>query len=155
MSHSLAKVYIHYVWSTKYRERLLIGEARERVREHILTYTAQNSISLETLNVQPEHVHLLMLLGRDQKIEDIAKLLKGESSHWINQNNIIKPKFSWQTGYAAFSVSYQNIGAVRRYIEGQDEHHRRKSFEEEFEEMLRKSGYSDTEIEALLQQGNR
>lgn len=155
MSHSLVRVHIHYVWNTKYREYLLIGNARETVREHIWKYAEQNDIVLEALNVQPEHVHLLAELERDRKIEEIAKLLKGESSHWINENNIVRPKFSWQTGYAAFSVSYQDIKSVKRYINGQDEHHRHKPFAEEFEEMLRKSGYSDVEIAELLRGGNR
>lgn len=128
MSHSLVKVYIHYVWGTKFRKCILLGDARAKVKEHLWAYAGENNVILEALNVQPEHVHLLVLLDRSQRIEDIAKLLKGESSHWINENNIVRPKFSWQTGYAAFSVSYQNIGAVKQYIDGQDEHHRRPAW---------------------------
>jgi REP element-mobilizing transposase RayT len=155
MSHSLVKVHIHYVWSTKYGERLLIGDAREQVKNHISQYANQNNLHVEALTIQPEHVHLLVLLGRDQKIEDIAKLVKGESSHWINEHNIIKPKFSWQTGYAALSASYQNVGTVKRYIETQDEHHRRKTFMEEYTEMLKDYGYSESEIEELFGYRNR
>jgi putative transposase len=77
MSHSLVKVHIHYIWSTKYGERLLIGDAREQVKNHISEYADQNNLCLEALNIQPEHVHLLVLLGRDQKIEDIAKARQG------------------------------------------------------------------------------
>ena len=100
--------------------------------------------------MQPEHVHLLVSLLRSQKIEDISKLIKGESSHWINANNVTSTKFAWQTGYWAGSVSYQHVGAVKNYIERQDEHHKRKSFVEEFEIMLREYGYSEAEIAELL-----
>ncbi len=155
MPHSLVKVYVHFVWNTKYHERILLGDTRQRVKEHIQYYAEENGIALEALNVQPEHVHLLMWLGRDQKIEDIAKLLKGESSHWINHNDLVKQKFAWQTGYAAFSVSYQTLETVKSYIHGQDEHHRLKTFIEEYQDMLLKSGYSDTEISELLHLGNR
>lgn len=155
MSHSLVKVSIHYVWSTKYRERLLTGDARERVSEHLRQYAERNNIKLEGLSVQPEHVHLLVQLDRDQRVEDVAKLLKGESSHWINASNVIKPKFSWQTGYAALSVSYQDVESVKRYIEEQDKHHQRKLFGEEFEDMLKKHGYSVQEVAELLGDGNR
>jgi len=155
MAHSLVKVYIHYVWTTKYRERTLLAEARQVLKSHIEEYSAENKILIDTLHIQPEHVHALIMLKRDQRIEDVAKLLKGESSHWMNQNDVLPVKFSWQTGYAAFSLDYQGLDAVRYYINNQEEHHRRKSFKEEFESMLRDHGYSAEEIATLLDEGNR
>ncbi|HEV8538740.1 MAG TPA: transposase, partial [Bacteroidota bacterium] len=65
---------------------MLMGDARSAVRDHMSDYAAENRIELHALNVQPEHVHLSVRLSHDQRIEDISKLLKGESSHWINQN---------------------------------------------------------------------
>lgn len=150
MAHSLVRVYIHYVWTTKNRERTLAGDARRTVREHIAAYAGQNKIALEALDVQPEHVHVLVRLSHDQRIEDVSKLLKGESSHWINQNDVVPGKFSWQTGYAAFSVGHDGIDAVKAYISGQDEHHKRRSFAEEFEQMLREAGYSQEELAVFL-----
>ena len=155
MAHASVKVYIHFVWTTKARKRLLPGDSRDAVRNHIEEYAGTNGIALHAVATQPEHVHLLMELGRSQRIEDVAKLLKGESSHWINQNNIIRPKFSWQTGYWAGSVSYRHLDVVKRYVETQDEHHRVESFTEEFEALLREYGYSAEEIAELLRLESR
>ena len=81
----------------------------------------------------------------------MSRLLKGESSHWINQTDAVTGKFYWQTGYAAFSVGYEGIDAVKTYISNQDDHHRRESFVEEFEATLRKVGYSQEEVAMLLE----
>lgn len=150
MAHSAVTVYVHFVWTTKYRERSLLNGVRGQVKDHMIEYAATNGISVESIDVQPEHVHLLVSLTRSQRIEDITKLIKGESSHWINSNDLVPGKFGWQTGYWAGSVSYQDKDAVTRYIEAQDEHHRRKSFVEEFEKLLKEYGYSPTEIAELL-----
>lgn len=150
MAHSLVKVYVHYVWTSKSRERLLSGDARKKVKDHIAAYAPQNNVELETLDIQPEHVHALVRLSHDQRIEDVSKLLKGESSHWINQTDVVPGRFSWQTGYAAFSVGYEGINAVKAYILNQDEHHMRRSFAEELDAMLRKAGYSQEDLAGLL-----
>ena len=143
MGHSLCKVYVHYVWTTKYRERLLSPSVRTRLYEHLYKNARENSILIEALNVQPEHVHLLVNLSRTSAIEELAKLLKGESSHWINHNNVIPEKFSWQTGYGAFSVSYMHFKNVIVYINNQDKHHQRATFLMEYETLLHKYGYAN------------
>jgi len=97
---------------------------------------------LDVLNVQSDHVHLLVHLQSNQNIDHIVKLLKGESSHWINAENLTRQKFSWQRGYGAFSLSPSHLDAVRHYIKNQDEHHRKKSFKEEFNVILKKYGFS-------------
>lgn len=155
MAHAFTKVYVHFVWTTKDRERLLLNDPRQVVRSHVAQNALGNGIEVLALAVQPEHVHLLSELGRSQRIEDIAKLLKGESSHWVNQNNIIAPKFSWQRGYWAGSVCYQHVDVVKAYIDGQEAHHRVKTFVEEFETLLREYGYSEPEIAELLRLESR
>ena len=150
MAHSAVKIYTHFVWTTKNRERTLVDRVRNELRDHILEYAAANQIAVEAVAVQPEHVHLLASLSRSQRIEDIVKTLKGESSHWVNGRDLVPGKFAWQTGYWAGSVCYQHRDVVKRYIESQEEHHRRKSFVEEFEEVLKEYGYSAAEIAELL-----
>jgi putative transposase len=81
MGHSLCKVYVHFVWTTKKVERILTPSARTQLHEHLLKNARENSIFVEALNVQPEHVHLLVNLSRTCAIEEVTKLLKGESSH--------------------------------------------------------------------------
>ena len=84
----------------------------------------------------PDHVHLLIELPVDRTIQDIIKLLKGSSSHWINQNDIIRHKFSWAIGYAALTVSKTNVEKVKKYIQRQKEHHKKVSFNEEYMKFL-------------------
>ncbi len=155
MTHAIARIYIHFVWTTKGHAPLLRDHIREKIREHIAIYATQNSIKVEAMAVRPEHVHFLVSLSRSQRIEDVVKLIKGESSHWINQGGLVPGRFSWQRGYWGESVSCNAIQSVRSYIANQDEHHRIKSFREEYESMLVQSGFSDAEISAMLSDGNR
>lgn len=147
MAHSLCKVYIHFVWTTKYLQRILTALARPKLHEHFLDEAKKHLISVEALNVQPDHVHLLSNLSRSQTIEDVTKQLKGESSHWINHNDVIAGKFSWQTGYGAFSVSYTHYKEVVGYINNQDQHHERVTFLDEYKALMLKYGYSQAEAD--------
>jgi putative transposase len=104
------------------------------------------NIIVDALGIQKEHLHALISLRSDQNIDDVAKLLKGESSHWINSENLINPKFSWQRGYGAFSISPSHVDAVKIYINNQDEHHRKKTYVEEVTELLTKYGLTPEEI---------
>ena len=90
--------------------------------------------------VNAEHVHALIDLPTKYSIEDTMKLLKGASSHWVNQEHIIAAKFSWGRGYGAFSVSQSNVNDVSKYIANQEEHHRKKTFAEEYEKFVRVYG---------------
>jgi len=155
MAHSTVVVHIHFVWTTKNRKRSLVNDRRQEVKAHMHEYAAQNGITIEALDVQPEHVHLLVSLSRSQRIEDIAKLVKGESSHWINVNGGLPGKFFWQAGYWAASVCHQHVRVVKRYIDNQDEHHRRISFVQEFEEVLREHGFTREQIAELLRLESR
>ena len=142
MLHSHTKIFVHLVWATKNRERILRREARPLVQEHIAAYAKDNRIIVPAVNVQIDHVHTLLNLQSDQKLEDIARVLKGESSHWINEKNMLFQKFCWQRGYGAFSVSPSHFGAVKNYINTQDEHHREMTFAEEYKTLMRKYGFA-------------
>jgi len=117
------------------------------MQRHLLKNANDKNIKVDCLNVQPDQVHLLINLPSDQKVDDIAKLLKGESSHWVNLENLIRGKFSWQRGYSAFSISPSHLPAVRPYIRDQDEHHRKKTFAEEFQTLLKKYGFTGAETD--------
>jgi putative transposase len=146
MLHSYVRIFIHFVWSIKNRAPFLIKEIRHTVFQHIVDYTKTKKIFINAMNIQKEHVHILVSMRGDQNIDDIVKLLKGESSHWINSENLIKPKFSWQRGYGAFSIGQSHIEVVRDYIINQEEHHRKRSYNEEVEELLKKYGYGNNEM---------
>jgi len=89
--------------------------------------------------VNPEHVHVLIDLPTNLCIEDIMQLLKGGSSHWINESNLLAGKFGWGRGYGAFSVSQSSVAEVAKYIANQEQHHRKKSFSEELKLFVKRN----------------
>jgi len=135
------KIWVHLVWSTKNREPLLDADIRKQVFDHIRENAVNKCIYIDFINGHVEHVHCLISLGPGQNIDKILMLLKGESSHWINKNNIFKKKFEWQDEYFAVSVSESGVNKVRDYIKNQEEHHRKKSFQEEYNEFIHKYGF--------------
>jgi len=135
------KVWIHLVWSTKNRQPFLRDEIRPGIFQHMRDNAKKKDIFLDFINGYREHVHGLVSLGTEQTISNIVKLMKGESSHWINQNNLIDLKFEWQHEYFAVSVCESLIDKTRDYIRNQEAHHSRKGFDEEFELMLKKYGF--------------
>ena len=136
------KVYIHFVWSTKDRVPFLDSkEKRKLVWEHIRENAKKKGIYIDFINGYQEHCHCLVSLGVDQTIEKIMQLIKGESSFWINKNNLTTEKFGWQDEYFTVSVSESIIDKVMDYIKNQEEHHRHKSYNEEYEEFISKYGF--------------
>ena len=103
-------------------------------------YSQSKDIYMKINYVNADHVHALIDLPTKYSIEETMKLFKGASSHWINQERIIAAKFSWGRGYGAFSVSQSNVKDVSKYIANQEEHHRRKTFAEEYEKFVRVYG---------------
>ncbi len=139
--HAYTRCWLHVIWGTKNRERLLDApEARARVSKYLHEYAAEKGIYMKINYVNPEHVHALIDLPTSLTIADAAQLLKGASSNWINQEDIITRKFSWGRGYGAFSVSHSGVDAVAKYIATQEQHHRKKSFTEEYEAFIRAYG---------------
>lgn len=136
------KVYIHFVWSTKNREPFLnTKELRLKVWQHIRENAKEKEIFIDFINGYTEHCHCLISLGVDQTIQKIMQLLKGESAYWINKNQLTRSKFEWQDEYYAASVSESILNKVREYIKNQEEHHHRKTFQEEYDEFIRNYGF--------------
>ena len=117
---------------------LATKEIRKQVWQHIREYAKEKDIYIDFINGYAEHCHCLVSLGVDQNISKIMNLLKGESSYWINQQNICDGKFEWQNDYFAVSVSESMLDKVRNYIKNQEEHHKTKTFQEESEEFISK-----------------
>jgi putative transposase len=136
--HSYTKIWLHLIWETHNRERLLNEKAAKTVSEFLFNYSKKNKIFMKVNYVNPEHVHSVIDLPTSLCVEDCLKLYKGASSHFINENQLINGRFSWSRGYAAFSVSESQLEKVVQYIKNQKEHHRVKSFAEEYEEFLKK-----------------
>ena len=142
------KIWIHLVWSTKNREPYLNDKVRKRIFQHIFRSARAKGIFIDHIGGYREHVHCLISLGTEQTLSWIVKQLKGESSHWINQGQLVPFHFKWQHEYFAVGVSESLLEKTRSYIRRQEEHHSRKSFDYEFTQMLEKYGfqkYSDDE----------
>ncbi len=137
------KVYIHFVWSTKNREPFLDStELRKQVWQHIKEKAKEKEIFIDMINGYQEHCHCLISISQDQSISKIMQLIKGESSYWINKSNLCKKKFEWQDQYFAVSVSESVIDKVRDYIKNQEMHHKKKTFQEEYDQFIEKFGFN-------------
>jgi len=134
---SWVRIWIHIVFSTKNRQQLLTDKVRYQVFEHIRKNAKEKNIWLDEINGWIEHCHCLIRLSREQSISKVAQLIKGESSFWINKNSLIE-NFLWQDDYFAVSVSESNVEIIKNYIRKQEEHHRRNTFQEEFDEFRKK-----------------
>lgn len=138
----IVKVYIHFVWSTKGRLPFLNSrELRIKVWKHIKENSAKKGVFIDHINGHSDHCHCLISLGIDQTIQKIMQLIKGESSYWINKNKLTQEKFEWQDEYFAVSVSESMLNKVRDYIRNQEEHHKRNTFQEEYEAFIKKYGF--------------
>lgn len=136
------KVYIHFVWSTKNRIPFLNSpELRLKVWRHIYENARLKGIFIDTVNGYSDHCHCLVSLGTEQNIKTVMQLVKGESSYWINKNELTKEKFEWQDEYYAISVSASIVDKVRHYIHNQEEHHTRKTFQQEYDELIKKINF--------------
>jgi len=109
---------------------------------HIKENSIKKGIFIDTLNCVSDHIHLLISIGTEQTISKVSQLIKGESSFWINQSNIIKTKFEWQDDYIALSVSEFGVEKARQYIANQEEHHKKKTFAQEYEGFLKIHGFT-------------
>lgn len=140
MSHSYNKIWLHVVFATKDRLPLIKTTVEKQIHEHINQQLIENGNSVRVINGMADHVHLLFLQNPKIAIADIVKQVKGNTSHWINQQNLIVEKFAWQTGYAAYSVSESQLERVFQYIVNQKEHHQRKTFMQEYDEFISAHG---------------
>lgn len=136
MSHSYNKIWIHAVWSTKERLPIIKPEIETTIFSFISNQLQEFGCQVSIINGMPDHIHCLFLLNPQKSISEVIKQIKGSSSHIINMENLIKEKFSWQTGYSAFSVSESNISKVFNYISNQKQHHKKRTFQMEYEEFL-------------------
>lgn len=141
MPQSLSTVYIHLIFSTKDRTPYL-QEAELRAEIHAYLGGISKKLEYPPLITggTADHIHLLARLGRTETQANWVKELKRVSSGWVKEQNERLAKFAWQAGYGTFSVSASNVEKVRTYIAGQEEHHRRVSFQEEYREFLRRYG---------------
>jgi putative transposase len=140
MPQSLSKVVIHFIFSTKDRYPWLNAEIRPRVHAYLATICGDAGAEPLRIGGVADHVHVVTTLPRALSQADLLEGVKKKSSKWIKGFAPDCRSFYWQRGYAAFSVSPSQLDSVLAYVEDQEEHHRSRSFQEEYREFLRKHG---------------
>jgi putative transposase len=140
---SWVSIWIYLVFATKNREPFLDKSIRKEVFKHMKENASEKGIWLDSVSGYTDHAHCLISLGKEQSISKIAQLIKGESSFWINnKQGWCNKAFMWQDDYWAVGVSESHVASVRKYIFGQEDHHRKKTFNEEVEDFMKKYGWS-------------
>ena len=140
MPQSLAKVYLHLIFSTKNREPWLHPDIEQRIWEFIGGVARAHRMTALQVGGVEDHIHALVTAPPTIAPCQIAQYLKGDSSKWIHEEFSELWNFGWQDGYGAFTVSKSNIPTVISYIQNQREHHRKKTFQEEYLDFLRENG---------------
>jgi putative transposase len=138
MAQSLSRILVHIIFSTKDRFAFFIdAELRKRMHAYIARVFYEHGSPAIEVGGTKDHVHILCLLSRNNRVSEIVKKAKANSSGWVKAQQGRYLKFAWQSGYGAFSIHQSQIDSIREYIKGQEEHHRRRTFQEEYLEILR------------------
>ena len=142
MTHSLTSSLFHVVFSTKERRNLISEEIRPRLWRYLKGIAETNRFETLAVGGTDNHVHILVRLSAAMNLAKAVQLLKGGSSKWIHDTFPDQRAFAWQKGYGAFSIGVSGIAQTVTYIENQAEHHRSRSFEDEYLEFVRRHGLS-------------
>jgi REP element-mobilizing transposase RayT len=137
MPHSYTQLYYHIVFSTKNREPMMDRALRERLFAFIGGGIRDEGGTAMIVNGSEDHVHILARLRADRALSDVLRNIKAFSSGWVHKDFPNLNEFAWQTGYSAFTVSRSQLDIVRRYIENQEDHHRKQNFQGELLALLR------------------
>ena len=138
MATTYTKLLYHIIFSTKRREPLISRGLRDDLYSYIGGILRARKGLLVEIGGMPDHVHLAIRIRPDVSVAEIVRLVKANSSKWVNERPEARGRFTWQEGYAAFSVSASQLPGVCRYLQSQEDHHRTKTFQEEYVEFLRR-----------------
>jgi putative transposase len=136
MANTYTQIHIQCVFAVKFRQSVIQPVWKDRLHQYIIGIVHNNGHKVISINSMPDHLHLFFGFRPDQSLSDLMRMVKGESSEWINKQQFNPSTFRWQEGYGAFSYSRSQIKVVAEYIENQAEHHRKKTFLEEYQQFL-------------------
>jgi putative transposase len=136
MPNTYTQLYIHTVFAVKYRQALISETWEEELHKYITSVIQNNGHKMLAINSASDHTHVFFGLNPKQAIADIMRLVKGDSSEWINKKSFTPRKFQWQEGYGAFSHSRSQLDPVVKYILNQKEHHKTTTFREKYLKIL-------------------
>ena len=137
MANTYTQIHIHAVFAVQNRISLIQKEWEDELYKYISGIITNNGHKLLQIGGMPDHVHALFGMRPIQSLSNLMQDIKGNSSHWINQRRLVRGKFSWQEGYGAFSYGKSQIDKVVKYIQQQENHHKKRNFEEEYLELLK------------------
>lgn len=137
MANTYTQIHIQAVFTVQNRDCIIGNHWKDELYKYITGIITNNQHKLLAINGMPDHIHILFGFRPSQSLSDLMQDIKGSSSKWINEKRFIKGKFSWQEGYGAFSYSKSWLSNVIRYINNQHVHHKKKTFIEEYLELLK------------------
>ncbi len=137
MANTYTQLYFHVVFAVKRRNNFISEQWKDELYKYISGIIANKDQKLMIVNGMPNHIHLLIGTKPNSNLSDLIRDIKANSSKWINEKKLTPMKFEWQTGFGAFTVSQSGVAKVIEYIKNQEEHHRNKTFKEEYVEFLK------------------
>ncbi|MGD9929099.1 MAG: IS200/IS605 family transposase [Mangrovibacterium sp.] len=139
MANTYSQAYFHLVFSPKNRDALIDKTWAAGLEKYITGIIQNNNHKLLAIGSMPDHIHIFIGYNLNQLIPDLVENIKTSSNAWVKQNNLSRSKFEWQKGYGAFTHSHSQIDTVVKYVLSQEKHHQKKSFREEYLEILHKN----------------
>ena len=139
MANTYTQLYIHLVFSPKNRDALIEKSWKNELEMYATGIVQNHNHKLLAIGTMPDHIHIFIGYNVNQRIPDLVENIKTSTNEWIKDKKLSKFKFEWQKGYGAFSHSRSQLDTVVKYILNQEEHHKKKSFREEYLEILRKN----------------
>ncbi|WP_026707903.1 IS200/IS605 family transposase [Flavobacterium frigidarium] len=137
MANTYTQLYIHIVFAVKGRQNLISKIWKNELYKYITGIVINEGQKLIAINGMPDHIHILVGSKANKALSDLVRDIKANSSRFINEKKWINGKFEWQTGFGAFSYSYSQLTNVINYIQNQEEHHKKKTFKEEYVDFLK------------------
>ena len=138
MANTYSQIYIQTVFAVENHQSLIKSNFRDELFRYITGIVRNQGQKLITINGMPDHVHILIGLKPAIALADLVRDIKADSSNFINKNRWVRGRFSWQEGYGAFSYGHSQLDTIIRYIQNQEQHHRRRSFKDEYLAWLKK-----------------
>jgi putative transposase len=138
MANTFSQIYLQFVFAVKDRYSLISKNNKEELHKYITALIQNRGLKLIAINCMPDHIHIFVGFKPNLLISDFVKEIKVESNEFINGKGWIKGKFKWQEGYGVFSYSQSHIDAVTKYIQNQKTHHQKRTFKQEYLELLEK-----------------
>ena len=138
MSNTYTQIYIHIVFAVKGRQNLIAKEHKTELHGYIMGIITNKKQTVIQINSMPDHIHILVGITPDTTVSGLVRDIKANSSKFINQKRWVMGRFEWQVGFGAFSYSRSQLDDLVKYIKNQEKHHMRKTFREEYLEILKR-----------------